>query len=595
MVTDLQANVLSANTVKKAVPSCLVYALVQSMTFMVDTIVAGHFLGTDAVAAIALGMPMIGLMLSFTGMILQGAFLKLLNAMGRNDMEDYDRIFSLALIFTIIVDCIFLALCLFQTDAVLGMGGAGKAELAAVTLGRLYVRTACLEILFFALGSLFQLVIATYGYQADRMICSVVCVIVNVITSVVLVMNLPAEISIAGLGIGSAMGTLAQLLMTCVMMKRRSISVKFRFCAVNRKNAVDSLDMLRRGFPSSVDNMLDSISGSVVNNIILASFAEGTAVLALVSIIKTIYNLVRTVGRGVFYSSEPLIGILNGGRDNEGIKKTFITALKLGTAYAAVLALIFIVIKTPLLSFYNIADNADANTGLILIAISGIVVVFPFAFNAVYESTGHLLLSLSVAVIPDSILYPLLIPFMGKAFGITGIWIAMGFSFIPFFILFYLIFALITGSFPVPLDRLLRLKVEKDRITELDVSVPVDAKDVTFVSEKLQRFMLENGVDRKAANKASLCTEEIAADYIEHRKSAKQNDKKAYMDIKVFRTGDMIQIILRNYDEPYNPLVFEQDKEGFSKIGVVMVQKISREISYSYAYHLNVVSIVMES
>ena len=67
------------------------------------------------------------------------------------------------------------------------------------------------------------------------------------------------------------------------------------------------------------------------------------------------------------------------------------------------------------------------------------------------------------------------------------------------------------------------------------------------------------------------------------------------MDIKVFRTGDMIQIILRNYDEPYNPLVFEQDEEGFSKIGVVMVQKISKEISYSYAYHLNVVSIVMES
>lgn len=289
------------------------------------------------------------------------------------------------------------------------------------------------------------------------------------------------------------------------------------------------------------------------------------------------------------------IGILNGGRDNEGIRKTFLMALKLGTAYAAVLALIFIVIKTPLLSFYNIADNADANTGLILIAISGIVVVFPFAFNAVYESTGHLLLSLAVAVIPDSILYPLLIPFIGKTLGITGIWLAMGFSFIPFFILFYLIFALVTRSFPVPIEKLLRLETEKGRITELDVSVPVDAKDVTFVSEKLQRFLLGNGVDRKVANKASLCTEEIAADYIDHRISKEQNDKKAYMDIKVFRTGDMIRIILRNYDEPYNPLVFEQDDEGFSKIGVVMVQKISKEISYSYAYHLNVVSIVMES
>ena len=93
MTSQFQANKLSANTVKKAMPSCMVDALVQSMTFMVDTIIAGHFLGTDAVAAIALGMPIIGLMLSFTGMILQGGFLKQLNAMGRNDMEDYHRFF----------------------------------------------------------------------------------------------------------------------------------------------------------------------------------------------------------------------------------------------------------------------------------------------------------------------------------------------------------------------------------------------------------------------------------------------------------------------------------------------------------------------
>lgn len=54
-------------------PASIVYALVQSMTFMVDTIIAGHFLGSDAVAGVALGIPIIGLMLSFTGMILQGA------------------------------------------------------------------------------------------------------------------------------------------------------------------------------------------------------------------------------------------------------------------------------------------------------------------------------------------------------------------------------------------------------------------------------------------------------------------------------------------------------------------------------------------
>ena len=36
-------------------------------------------------------------------------------------------------------------------------------------------------------------------------------------------------------------------------------------------------------------------------------------------------------------------------------------------------------------------------------------------------------------------------------------------------------------------------------------------------------------------------------------------------------------------------------EESFSKIGVTMVQPISRGIAYSYAYHLNVVSVTIEA
>ena len=66
------------------------------------------------------------------------------------------------------------------------------------------------------------------------------------------------------------------------------------------------------------------------------------------------------------------------------------------------------------------------------------------------------------------------------------------------------------------------------------------------------------------------------------------------MDIKAFRDDGKIEIILRNYDDPYNPLVFERKDESFSKIGVTMVQKMAQDITYSYSYHLNVVSVSIE-
>ena len=596
MKTELQSNVLSASTIRKVMPSCMVYALVQSMTFMVDTIVAGHYLGSDAVAGIALGMPIIGLMLSFVGMILQGGFLKLLGAMGRSETEDYRRIFSLTLIFTFLVDFIFLAICIFGTSGVLSIAGGAKASSEAVAMGRLYIQTACLMILFFSLGSLFQLVMATYGYQTDRMLCSVICVVVNVAASMLFINLLPEAYRIAGLGIGSALATLAQMLTAWGMMHRRGIRVGFRFCPVNRKNIVDSLDMLRRGLPSSIDNMLDSASGSVVNRIILSAFADGTAVLALVSIIKTLLSIIRTVGRGAFYASEPLVGILHGGRDNEGIKKTFTATIKIGLLYAAGLAVVLLLLKNPLLAFYHVSENPDAHTGVILLAVSGLLAVFSFAFNAVYESTEHLLLSLLVAVVPDSILYPLLIPVLSRPFGVTGVWLAMGLNFIPFFIVFYLVFVIVNkGKFPVPLEKLLALKRDDGRTTALDVSIPVEAENVTFVSEQLQHFFLEHGTQPKVAYAAALCMEEIAADYLTHRNEEGNAGKKAYMDIKAFRDADHIELILRNYDEPYNPLVFEREAESFSKIGVTMVQRIAKDISYSYSYHLNVVSVTIDT
>ena len=129
----------------------------------------------------------------------------------------------------------------------------------------------------------------------------------------------------------------------------------------------------------------------------------------------------------------------------------------------------------------------------------------------------------------------------------------------------------------------------------MDVSIPIDTKDVTFVSEKLQNFFLEHGTQKKAAYAAALCMEEIAADYIVHTSTERQSGEKAYMDIKAFRDKDSIEIILRNYDEPYNPLVFEREAEDFSKIGVTMVQRIAKDITYSYTYHLNVVSIIIDA
>ena len=156
-----------------------------------------------------------------------------------------------------------------------------------------------------------------------------------------------------------------------------------------------------------------------------------------------------------------------------------------------------------------------------------------------------------------------------------------------------IILAVIHKRFPVPLDKLLALGKISDRFAVLDVSIPTEADSVTFVAETLQKFFDENGISKKNAYISAICMEKIAADYLAHRKSSGKPGKKSYMDIKAFCDDGRIELILRNYDVPYNPLVFENDDETFAKIGVTMVQKVAEDITYSYSYHLNIVSITI--
>ena len=154
---------------------------------------------------------------------------------------------------------------------------------------------------------------------------------------------------------------------------------------------------------------------------------------------------------------------------------------------------------------------------------------------------------------------------------------------------------LINKKVKVPLERMLVLKKYEDLDKALDISIPIKSESVSFVSEKLQKYFLEHKTSPKIAYISALCMEEIAADYIEYRKKTGNLNDKSFMDIKAFRDPDKIEIILRNYDDPYNPLVIDrtETEDEYSKIGIVMTQKIASNIVYSYAYHLNVVSVII--
>jgi len=213
-----------------------------------------------------------------------------------------------------------------------------------------------------------------------------------------------------------------------------------------------------------------------------------------------------------------------------------------------------------------------------------------------FEATEKAGMGLTYSILPDSVIYPLLLLVLLPKLGYMGIWLAYAANSLPFLVLLYLIRSLGQKSFRFSADRMLALdKSIRDNVPMLDISILSSNADATGISGQVHEFLKEENVSERTAYMAALCLEELAADFVEHTQTENIKDaEKTIMDIKLFSDEDSLRIVIRNAAPAYNPLDFQLDNETFSKIGVKLVQKVSRHIDYSHVYKMNIITIDLE-
>ena len=125
----------------------------------------------------------------------------------------------------------------------------------------------------------------------------------------------------------------------------------------------------------------------------------------------------------------------------------------------------------------------------------------------------------------------------------------------------------------------------------LDLSIR-SMEDVVSVSQRVQAFCLERGIDAKRAYVASLSMEEMAANIVDH--GFRKDTKKHSVDIRVVHKDN--DIILRIKDDcvhfdPGERAAITDSEDITKNIGIRMVYKIARDVQYQSILGLNVLTI----
>lgn len=587
-----QNNRLIRKTIMRVYPSSFAANLTTSIAPMVDTLLAGALLGKEAIAAVAIGLPVLGIFQALAQMVVNGMGVKLAVAAGRGDQKEMNRIYSSGLAGTVVLGSFFIVICLLMAELLTNLfGGAGNPAVGAQAA--LYLRALCVSVLMASVNMFFARVLALYGYQKAVFLAAVIAIAGNVVFSILYITLLPVGMKIAGLGLGTWNGGILAVISAYTIKKKKKIPMCFRFRDFDGKELVR---IFRAGVPSSGNSLADAVAAGVVNNIIVAGFGGDTTALSVYTAVKAVDTFGKAAAQSAAGSSAPLYGILYGSRDKNGILRTVRESVKIGIVAVVVWCSLLFTMVPALGSFYGMGDTPQFRSGVIICMLLMPLSVILRVFTQLFESTEKVGMGILYSVVPDSVVYPVLLVFLLPLMGYSGLWLSFAGNALPFGVGLYLVRSLKNKTLRVSMERLLCLdETIRDHVPALDISIRSNHTDVTGISDQVHRFLTEQKASSRTAYMTALCLEELAADFVAH--TMKENSKSAdrtIMDIKLFSDEDSLRIIIRNEASSYNPLDFALDDATFAKVGVKLAQKVARKIEYSYVYQLNIITIVLD-
>ena len=581
-----KSNRLIRKSIMRTYPASFAATLAGSMSLMCDSLLAGSLINQLAIAAVAIGNPITGVFRALIQTIANGAGVRLTVCIGRNNKEEANRAHSLGVLGSVIFGLLLMLIALLFADMLVLLFG-GSSNATAAKMAALYLRSCSPMILGSALNVYLGKVLAVFGCQKEAFLVSLAGVVTNILTSILFVKIFPAEIAIAGLGVGTAIGSLLQVVLFLLTMKLRRIPLKFRFCKFRLKEIVD---VLKLGFPSSSNSLIDGLIAAVINNIILAGFGGDALALSIYSAVKGVFSFAQCAAMSCVMSAGPLFGLLYGARDKNGIRRTLGESFKIGLLFSVLWCGVLILLLPLLMKIYGMAGNPIVRSGVYVTFLFTPVLLALRVMTTLFESTERFSMGMLYSIVPDSVIYPLMLLVLLSIMGYTGIWISYGANGIVFFALLYLARTLRGRSGKMSFDRMICLDESvQDNAPRLDISIHANSEDISGISSRVHDFLKED-CSEKTAYMSALCLEELAADFAAHTETEKAS-KREIMDIKLFVDESSVRLIIRNAAKRYNPLDFTLDPENFAKVGVKLVQKVARHIDYSYVYKMNIVTI----
>ena len=417
VVSDFGTNSIGKLLIRQAVPAS-VGILVMSLNILIDTIFVGQWIGSHAIAAINVVLP-VSFFIAALGMSIGvGGASIISRALGATTKLKAIRTFGNQISLTLILTLTFIIFGLYFTDEIVPIfGGKGSIYTPAKT----YYRIILYGVPLLALSMMGNTVIRAEGKPKFAMYAMIIPSITNLILDIIL-------IKILNLGMyGAAWATTGSYLLCFLFILWFFISehseMKLRLHDFRLSKQI-VLEISGLGSVTLSRQAVVSVTYLLMNNI-LYDFGGETSVTAYAIVSRMLMFALFPIF-GITQGFIPIAGYNYGAKEYKRVKQTITISLRYSIALATIVFLLLFVFselitrafttdllviqKTP-----NVMRWVFAATPIIAIQLIGAAY-----FQAIGKATSALLLSLS----RQAFLFIPLIFILPLWYGELGVWVA---------------------------------------------------------------------------------------------------------------------------------------------------------------------------
>ena len=407
--------------IKHAVPSSL-GILVMSLNILIDTVLVGHWIGPNAIAAINIVLPVsffvaaIGMSIGIGG----GSIIS--RSLGNKNHDKANKTFGNQVSLTLISTIFFMSLGLYYTNDLIPLFG-GKGEL--FDLAKIYYVIVMIGVPILGLCMMSNNTIRSEGKPKIAMYAMFIPSISNLCLDYLFIYEL-------GLGMhGAALATTLSYFICCIyilsffFLKKSDLKLNISDLKFDMGIVKETVSL---GFVTLSRQAAVSLTVLVVNNILFS--LQGEAMIAVYAIISRMLMFMLFPILGITQGFIPIAGYNFGAKNRDRV----LNSVKKAIIYSTVMAtLIFLFIYTfsdlvanAFTSDVNIIDKTSDALILVFMAtpIIGIQLIGSAYFQAIGRAFPALMLTLSRQVF---FLIPLVF-FLSKIYGVYGVWISFPLS-----------------------------------------------------------------------------------------------------------------------------------------------------------------------